>query len=51
MHLYPFNGAPPHRQNETAWSYRDAPWAPVMIEVDREPADNDEIISWRKELL
>jgi hypothetical protein len=35
MHLYPINGAA-HRvgKNDTAWSYRDATWAEVIVGVD-----------------
>lgn len=49
MHLYPINGAASKiGKNETAWSYRDATWAMVIIGVDSDPA-NKEIISWSKE--
>lgn len=49
MHLYPINGAA-HRvgQNETAWSYRDATWAQVIVGVDPDPANNERITSWTK---
>lgn len=35
MHLYPINGAA-HRigKNDTAWAYRDATWAKVIVGVD-----------------
>jgi FAD/FMN-containing dehydrogenase len=47
MHLYPINGAA-HRvgQSDTAWSYRDATWAQVIVGVDPEPANNEKIIGW-----
>jgi FAD/FMN-containing dehydrogenase len=49
MHLYPINGAASRvGKNETAWSYRDATWAQVMVGVDPDPANNDKIISWTK---
>ncbi len=50
MHLYPVNGAA-HRvgKNETAWSYRDATWAQVMVGVDPDPANKDRIVRWAKE--
>jgi FAD/FMN-containing dehydrogenase len=50
MHLYPVDGAA-HRigQNETAWSYRDARWAMVMVGVDPDPANKDRIVRWTKE--
>jgi hypothetical protein len=50
MHLYPINGAA-HRvgQDDTAWSYRDATWAAVIVGVDPNPAKEDEIVAWTKE--
>lgn len=50
MHLYPVNGAA-HRvgKNETAWSYRDATWAQVMVGVDPDPANKDRVVRWAKE--
>jgi FAD/FMN-containing dehydrogenase len=50
MHLYPINGAP-HRvgKSDTAFSYRDANWAEVIVGVDPDPANNPQIISWTKE--
>lgn len=47
MHLYPINGAA-HRvgKNETAFSYRDATWAQVMVGVDPDPANAELIKSW-----
>lgn len=50
MHLYPVDGAA-HRvgKDETAWSYRDATWAEVMVGVDPDPANNDRIVRWTKE--
>jgi len=50
MHLYPINGAA-HRvsNSDTAWSYRNATWAQVIIGVDPDPANNERIISWTKE--
>jgi FAD/FMN-containing dehydrogenase len=49
MHLYPINGAA-HRvgQDDTAWSYRDATWAQVIVGVDPDPANNEKIIGWTK---
>jgi FAD/FMN-containing dehydrogenase len=49
MHLYPINGAA-HRvgKHDTAWSYRDATWAQVIVGVDPDPANNDKIIGWTK---
>jgi FAD/FMN-containing dehydrogenase len=50
MHLYPVNGAA-HRigKNDTAWAYRDATWAQVILGVDPDPANNDRIIHWARE--
>jgi len=50
MHLYPINGAV-HRvgKRNTAFSYRDATWAEVIVGVDPDPANNGRIISWTKE--
>jgi FAD/FMN-containing dehydrogenase len=49
MHLYPIDGAA-HRvgTSETAFSYRDANWAQVIVGVDPDPANNDELIGWTK---
>ena len=50
MHLYPINGAA-HRvgKNDTAFSYRDANWAEVIVGVDPDPANKDKIIAWTKD--
>jgi FAD/FMN-containing dehydrogenase len=50
MHLYPINGAA-HRigGNDTAWSFRDATWAQVIVGVDPDPANKDRIMAWAKE--
>jgi FAD/FMN-containing dehydrogenase len=47
MHLYPIDGAA-HRaaRNDTAFSYRDANWAQVMVGFSLDPADTDRIKSW-----
>ena len=39
MHLYPINGAA-HRvaKGDTAWSFRDANFAEVIVGVDPDPA-------------
>lgn len=49
MHLYPINGAA-HRvgKNDTAWSYREANFAQVIVGVDPEPANNERMIRWSK---
>jgi FAD/FMN-containing dehydrogenase len=50
MHLYPVNGAV-HRigKSETAFSYRDATWAEVIVGVDPDPGNKDKIVGWTKE--
>src|SRR5437667_11938416 len=46
MHLYPINGAASRvGKKDTAWSYRGATWAQVMVGVDDDPANNEETIS------
>jgi FAD/FMN-containing dehydrogenase len=49
MHLYPINGAA-HKvgTGDTAWSYRDANFAQVIVGVSPEPADNERMIQWSK---
>jgi FAD/FMN-containing dehydrogenase len=50
MHLYPINGAA-HKvsQNDTAFSYRDANFAQVIVGVDPDPANNERMIRWSKD--
>jgi hypothetical protein len=47
MHLYPIDGAA-HRvgKGDTAWGYRDATFAEVIVGVDPDPANKDRIINW-----
>ncbi len=47
MHLYPIDGAP-HRvgPGDTAWSYREANWAGVIVGVDPDPAKKDMLRDW-----
>ena len=48
-HLYPINGAASRvGKHDTAWNYRDATWAQVMVGVDPDPANNEKIIAWTK---
>lgn len=49
-HLYPISGAV-HRigRNDTAFSYRDATWAEVIIGTDPEPANVEKISRWAKD--
>ena len=50
MHLYAIDGAA-HRvgKNETAFSYRDANWAEVIVGVDPDPANAPRITQWCKD--
>ena len=50
VHLYPINGAA-HRvgRNDTAFSFREATWAQVIVGVDPDPANKDRIIAWARE--
>ena len=50
MHLYPVNGAA-HRvgRTDTAWNFRNANFAEVMVGVDPDPANNDRMIRWAKD--
>ena len=47
MHLYPIDGAV-HRvgKDETAFSYRDANWAGVIVGFSPDPADADAMRTW-----
>lgn len=47
MHLYPVNGAASRvGADETAWSYRDATWAQVILGVDADPANDARTTRW-----
>jgi len=49
MHMYPINGAAARvGKNDTAWNYRDATWAQVIVGVDPDPANKEKIVSWTK---
>ncbi|GAC1686020.1 MAG: FAD-binding oxidoreductase [Ktedonobacteraceae bacterium] len=49
MHLYPVNGAASRvDKHDTAWSYRDATWAEVIVGVDADPANKDLIVNWAR---
>jgi FAD/FMN-containing dehydrogenase len=50
MHLYPVNGAA-HRvgRTDTAWNFRNANFAEVMVGVDPDPANNDRMMRWAKD--
>ena len=49
MHLYPINGAAARVGNqETAWNYRNATWAMVIVGIDPDAANDALITSWAK---
>jgi len=49
-HLYPINGAV-HRvgTTETAFSYREANFAEVILGIDLDPANNERMIRWARD--
>jgi hypothetical protein len=48
-HIYPINGAASRvGSDETAWGYRDATWAQVIVGVDPDPANKDKLIDWAR---
>lgn len=50
MHIYPLSGAAGKVDNEdTAWAYRDANFAAVIVGVDPDPANAAKIANWCKE--
>ncbi len=50
MHLYPINGAAQRAgRNDTAFSFRDANFAEVVVGVDPDPANNERTIQWAKD--
>jgi FAD/FMN-containing dehydrogenase len=49
MHLYPVDGAASRvAKDATAWSYRDAKWAEVIVGVSPDPADKEKITAWAR---
>jgi FAD/FMN-containing dehydrogenase len=50
MHIYPINGAAQHANSQdTAWSYRDANFAQVIVGVDPDPKNNERLAAWSKD--
>jgi FAD/FMN-containing dehydrogenase len=50
MHIYPINGAVQRvGSQDTAWGYRDANFAQVIVGVDPDPNNNALISEWAKE--
>jgi FAD/FMN-containing dehydrogenase len=49
MHMYPINGAAHKRKGEdSAFAYRDANWAQVIVGVDPDPANKEKLAAWAK---
>jgi FAD/FMN-containing dehydrogenase len=49
MHLYPIDGAAGRvATGATAWNYRHAKWAEVIVGVSPDPADNERMIAWAR---
>lgn len=50
MHIYPINGAAGRiGPQETAWGYRQAKFAQVIVGVDPDPQNNERMIEWAKD--
>lgn len=50
MHMYPVNGAASRiNKNNTAWHYRDANYAVVIVGVDGDAGNKEKIITWTKD--
>ena len=50
MHLYPISGAASRvGKKETAWAYRDAKYAGVIVGVDPDPKNASKITTWCKD--
>jgi hypothetical protein len=50
MHMYPVNGfASKIDKNDTAWNYRDANYAVVIVGIENDPSNTDKIIKWARD--
>ncbi len=50
MHLYPINGAVHHiATSDTAFSFREANFAEVIVGIDPDPANNERMIGWARD--
>jgi len=50
VHLYPIDGAAGRVGNsDTAFNFRDAKWAEVIVGVDPDPTNKDKITRWAKD--
>lgn len=49
MHIYPINGAAHNvGRNDTAFSFREANFAEVIVGVDPDPANNERMMAWAR---
>ena len=50
MHIYPINGAAQRvGKNDTAFSFRDASFAEVIVGIDPDPANDQRTIQWARD--
>lgn len=50
MHIYPINGAAGRvGAQDTAWGYRNANFAQVIVGVDPDPQNNERMITWARD--
>ncbi len=50
MHIYPINGAAHNvGKDDTAFSFREANFAEVIVGVDPDPANNESMIEWARD--
>ena len=50
MHMYPIDGVTHKvKKRDTAFNYRDANWAQVIVGVDPDPANKQKITAWAKD--
>lgn len=50
MHIYPINGAAGRvGRTDTAFSFRDANFAQVIVGVDPDPANDEKLMNWAKD--
>lgn len=50
IHIYPINGAAQRAgRNDTAFSFRDANFAAVIVGVDPDPVNNERMIQWARD--
>ena len=50
MHIYPINGVVQQvGSQDTAWGYRDANFAQVIVAIDPDPQNNERMAEWAKD--